>query len=191
MKGRLILTLGGSRSGKSEFAEKIAGLLGERVVYIATAAVLDGEMAERVRLHRARRPLTWETVEEEKNILDVLERGREGDVFLIDCAAVWITNLLLDRDLPRPGAGWGEKEVYITEQLNSLADAVKKGVHLVIVSSEAGMGIVPEHPFGRLFRDVLGKANQLLAAKADRVFFVVAGLPLELKSLSEVMLKDK
>ncbi len=183
MKGQLILVLGGSRSGKSEFAEKVAGRLGGRVIYIATAAVRDEEMAERVKLHRTRRPPSWETVEEEKNVLDILDTGREGDIFLLDCATFWITNLLLDEDLPRPGSGPAEKEAYIMGQVLRLADTVKKGIHLIIVSNEVGLGLVPEYPLGRAFRDLAGKVNQVLAAEAEQVYFTIAGLPLEIKSL--------
>lgn len=184
MRGKLILTLGGSRSGKSEFAEKIAGRMGERVIYIATAAVRDGEMAERVRLHRERRPQSWETVEEEKNVLEVLGKGRKGDVFLLDCATIWITNLLLDESLPEPGAKPAEKNAYIMEQAARLADTVETGTHLIVVSNEVGLGLVPEYPLGRVFRDLAGKVNQLLASKANQVYFTVAGLPLEIKSLA-------
>ncbi|MCL6634180.1 MAG: bifunctional adenosylcobinamide kinase/adenosylcobinamide-phosphate guanylyltransferase [Peptococcaceae bacterium] len=182
MKGKLILVLGGSRSGKSRFAEQMAGRLGGRVVYIATAAVRDGEMAERVRLHRARRPRWWETVEEEKNILGVLGQAGRGDVFLLDCVTLWLTNLLLDEDIPSPGAGRAEKEAYIVEQAMRLADTVHTGAHLILVSNEVGLGLVPEYPLGRAFRDLAGKVNQELAARADQVFFTVAGIPLEIKS---------
>lgn len=182
MKGRLILVLGGSRSGKSEFAEKMALNLGKRVIYVATAAVRDEEMADRVRLHRARRPAHWETVEEEKALLGVLGRGQPGEVFLLDCATVWITNLLLDDSIPVPGAGLQEKNDYILEQSILLAETVKTGAHLIIVSSEVGLGLVPEYPLGRVFRDIAGMVNQALAERADQVYFTVAGIPLELKS---------
>lgn len=184
MRGKLILALGGSRSGKSEFAEKIALGLGERVIYIATAAVRDQEMEERVRLHRGRRPSTWETVEEEKNILNVLEKGRAGDVFLLDCITVWITNLLLDEGTPGKDSEPAEKAAWILDCVARLSNAVEKGLHLVVVSNEVGLGLVPEYPLGRVFRDLAGKVNQVLAAKADQVFFTVAGLPLEIKSLA-------
>lgn len=184
MRGKLILTLGGSRSGKSELAEKIAGHLGERVTYIATAALRDDEMKERVMLHRERRPKSWKTVEEEKNILMKLEKGREGDVFLLDCATLWVTNLLLDESLPEPGAKPGQKEAYIIEQATRLADIVETGAHLIVVSSEVGLGLIPEYALGRAFRDMAGKVNQLLASKADEVYFTIAGIPLEIKSLA-------
>lgn len=183
------MVLGGSRSGKSQFAEEIAGQMGGRVIYIATAAVRDGEMTERVRLHRERRPQSWETVEEEKNVPGILGKGREGDVFLLDCATLWITNLLLDESLPKPGATPAEKNAYVVEQAARLADTVESGAHLIIVSNEIGLGLVPEHPLGRVFRDLAGKVNQVLAAKADQVYFTVAGLPLEIKSLARTKME--
>lgn len=173
MRGKLILVLGGSRSGKSEFAEKIAGSLGGRVFYVATATVRDKEMADRIRLHKERRPQSWKTIEEEKDVLSVLKKGRQGDVYLLDCLTVWLTNLLLE----------SKKEAYILEQAVGIASSVKNGIHLVIVSSEVGMGIVPESPLGRIFRDMAGKVNQLFAAKADQVYFTIAGIPVEIKSL--------
>ncbi len=182
MIGKLILTLGGSRSGKSELAERIAGCMGERVTYIATAAVGDGEIAERVRLHKVRRPRLWMTVEEEKDIINVIENGSEGDIFLVDCITVWITNLLLDETLTKL---YKEKqEAYILEKVSLLTRTVERGVHLVVVSNEVGLGIVPEYPIGRSFRDLSGKANQILAARADQVYFSIAGITLDLKSLA-------
>ncbi len=182
MKGKLVLVLGGSRSGKSEFAESIAGQMGGSVTYIATTAVRDREMADRVILHRARRPQHWGTVEEEKDVSRVVSNGREGDVFLLDCVTVWITNLILDNQLTEQDLKAGEKERYVMEKVFQLADAVENGAHLILVSNEVGLGLVPEYPLGRLFRDLAGKVNQVLAAKADQVYFVVAGLPLEIKS---------
>lgn len=178
------MVLGGSRSGKSEFAERIAEYLGKRVVYIATAAIRDHEMAERVRIHRERRPESWVTVEEEKDFLWTLEKGQEGDVFLLDCATLWVTNMLLAENLPRTGAKQEEKEAYILEQANRLADTVEKGAHLIVVASEVGLGLVPDYSLGRVFRDTAGKVNQLLASKSDEVYFTIAGIPLEMKSLA-------
>lgn len=182
MKGKLVLVLGGSRSGKSEFAESIAGQMGGCVTYIATTAVRDEEMAERVKLHRMRRPQDWKTVEEEKDVLRVVSNGKEGDVFLLDCVTVWITNLILDNQLTGHDSKTAEKEHYIMDQVIRLAAAVERGIHLILVSNEVGLGLVPEYQLGRVFRDLAGRVNQALAAKADQVYFTVAGLPLEIKS---------
>ncbi|MDD4237149.1 MAG: bifunctional adenosylcobinamide kinase/adenosylcobinamide-phosphate guanylyltransferase [Desulfotomaculaceae bacterium] len=184
MKGKLILVLGGARSGKSELAEKIASQLGGPVKYIATATVQDLEMAERVTLHQGRRPASWLTVEEPTNILEVLKRGQRGDVYLLDCVTLWLTNLLLEENLPRCGATTAEKKDYILEQATAVAETICQGQHLIVVSSEVGLGLVPEYPIGREFRDLAGKVNQTLASKADQVYLTIAGLPLEIKSLA-------
>jgi adenosylcobinamide kinase/adenosylcobinamide-phosphate guanylyltransferase len=189
MKGKMILVLGGARSGKSDFAERQAVQLGKRVVYIATSAVKDGEMAERVQKHQARRPASWETVEEEKNVIDVIRRGHKGDVYLLDCVTLWITNLILDECTPLPDAPASyedvpvssEKEAWILKQANLLGDSVSNGADLIVVSNETGLGLVPEYPLGRVFRDLTGKVNQILASKAEEVYFVIAGLPLRIK----------
>jgi len=184
MKGKLILVLGGARSGKSELAEKIASQLGGPIIYIATATVRDPEMTDRIKLHQARRPASWSTVEEPTNILQVLQQGQRGDVFLLDCVTLWLTNLLLGENLPCNEASTAEKQDYILAQAEAAAETVSQGQHLIIVSSEVGLGLVPEYPLGRAFRDLAGKVNQTLASKADQVYFTIAGLPLEIKSLA-------
>ncbi|TEB16637.1 Bifunctional adenosylcobalamin biosynthesis protein CobP [Pelotomaculum sp. FP] len=190
MKGKLILVLGGARSGKSELAENIASRLGGAVKYIATATIQDPEMAERVKLHQGRRPASWLTFEEPTNILGVLKNGKQGDVFLLDCATLWLTNLLLAENLPRCGAATAEKQEYILGQAQAAAETIHQGHHLIIVSSEVGLGLVPDYPLSRTFRDLAGKVNQLLASKADQVYLTIAGLPLEIKSLAEQKWSD-
>lgn len=181
-----MLVLGGARSGKSEFAEKIAERTGKRMTYIATAAIRDEEMAERVKLHQKRRPNSWITVEEEKDILGVLDRGGKADVFLLDCATVWLTNLLLEQQHTETDAALDKKEALILELVAGLAQTVENGLDLIVVSNEVGLGIVPEHPLGRTFRDLAGKANQVLASKADSVYLVVAGIPLVIKGERQI-----
>jgi len=182
MKGKFVLVLGGSRSGKSEYAEEIAGRSGKRIIYIATAAVHDDEMAERVKIHQKRRPQNWVTVEEEKDVLDVLSQGGEGDTFLLDCATLWLTNLLLEQQNSEMLIAPSDKETQILAQVARLSETVDNGADLIVVSSEVGLGLIPEHPLGRVFRDLAGKANQLLASRADSVYLLVAGIPMEIKS---------
>lgn len=182
MRGKLTLVLGGARSGKSEFAEKMAERSGKNIIYIATAAVRDEEMAERVKLHRKRRPENWVTVEEEIDVLGVLSRGGKGDVFLLDCATIWLTNLLLNEQ--HSGNERDRNGTRVLEEVARLTETVDKGLDLIVVSNEVGLGVVPEHPLGRLFRDLAGRANQVMAAKADNVYLVVAGIPMEIKSES-------
>ena len=185
MQGKLILMLGGSRSGKSGAAEQLAKKMGEKIVYIASAAALDEEMLRRVKKHRAVRPKHWRTVEETHEIAQVLrDSERAADVFLFDCLTLWISNLLLDESL-MGGKSDDEKEAYVIDKVDELARvALSVPAHLLVVSSEVGQGIVPEYPISRLYRDIVGLANQTLAGYADEVYLTVAGIPVELKSLA-------
>ncbi len=167
------MVIGGARSGKSSFAEKLAAAAGEDVVYVATAGVYDDEMAERVKQHRLRRPVGWRTVEETHSLTGVLLSLPRGAVVLIDCLTLWMSNLLLD----------DKKEKYIIDQARVMVQVARdRELHLLMVSNEVGCGLVPEYELGRVFRDIAGRVNQLLAELSDRVIYVVAGLPLELKS---------
>lgn len=181
MKGKLSLVLGGSRSGKSQFAEEIATRSDKRVTYIATAAIFDEEMAARVKLHRERRAKDWLTIEEERNVLEVLNQGGEGDIFLLDCATVWLSNLLFYQQSLAPNTPAQAIEKQLMAMVTDLTETTKSGLDLIVVSNEIGLGVVPEHYLGRLFRDLAGKANQLLATRADSVYLVVAGIPMEIK----------
>ncbi|MFZ5647040.1 MAG: bifunctional adenosylcobinamide kinase/adenosylcobinamide-phosphate guanylyltransferase [Bacillota bacterium] len=183
---KVVLVLGGSRSGKSLFAERLAARMGGPVTYMATLDAGDGEMERRVAAHRERRPAEWITVEETRNIPGkVLEAGKGSGVLLVDCVTGWLSNLLLDGDLPRPGSSGAEKEVYIESRVKELAAAVRQcRSSVVLVSNEVGMGMVPPYPLGRIFRDIAGNANRILALAADEVYLVVAGLAVEIKSLA-------
>jgi len=166
---RLMLVLGGARSGKSRFAETAIESAGGGL-YLATATVGDAEMAERIRLHRARRGARWTTIEEPLEIAAaVLAASHPGRPVLVDCLTLWLSNVMLaERD---PGA---ECE----RLLSALADA--RGP-VVLVANEVGLGIVPENALARAFRDHAGRLNQRVAALADRVVFLAAGLPMLLK----------
>jgi len=185
-RGKFILVLGGARSGKSEFAENLANDLAPSVTYVATAAAGDGEMTRRIENHRSRRPPGWKTVEETHLLPEVLrEHGSTPGVVLVDCLTVWLTNLLLDESIPYPGAPDEAKEDFITSKVSELANrALECRAHVLLVANEVGMGIVPAYPLGRLFRDVAGRANRHLAGMADEVYFVAAGLALEMKSIA-------
>jgi adenosylcobinamide kinase/adenosylcobinamide-phosphate guanylyltransferase len=165
-----ILVLGGARSGKSRHAEMLAAGSGLRRVYVATAQAFDDEMVERVRLHRERRGQGWESLEEPLKLLQALEKAASPAHFvLVDCVTLWVTNLMLaDADV--------EAEVEaLCAAVPSLAGTV------CFVSNEVGLGIVPDNALARRFRDLAGIANQRLAAVCDRVTFIAAGLPLQLK----------
>lgn len=182
--GKLVLFLGGARSGKSRMAEELALETGGPVAYIATASVLDDEMARRVALHQERRPAHWVTVEETVDLAGALERVPQNVVtVVIDCLTIWLTNKLLARyDDALSLAEYGEIEDEIRAELARFCVAAhQKPYRTVVVSNEVGCGIVPELPLGRLFRDIAGRANQQMAKEADAVYFAVAGYPLQVK----------
>ena len=170
---RTLLVLGGARSGKSRYAQQQAEALaasGRELVYVATAQALDDEMAERVARHRAERDARWRTVEEPLDLASALirERGAER-IVLVDCLTLWASNLMFaDRDV----------EADLARVVEALTDASGP---ILLVSNEVGLGIVPDNPMARRFRDIAGTINQAIAAAASEVVFVAAGLPLPLK----------
>ncbi len=167
---KIVLVLGGARSGKSRFAETMLRDSGLEVHYLATAEALDGEMDERIAHHRASRPAEWMTHEEPLDLpgklADVAAPGRG---ILVDCLTLWLTNLMMaERDVE---AAIGE--------LAAICPSLSGRV--VFVSNEVGLGIVPEHRMARDFRDHAGRLHQTIAALADEVYFIAAGLPLKMK----------
>ncbi|AMB78682.1 MULTISPECIES: bifunctional adenosylcobinamide kinase/adenosylcobinamide-phosphate guanylyltransferase [Pseudomonas] len=168
----LQLILGGARSGKSRLAEKLAAGSGLAVTYIATSQPLDGEMNERVRHHRERRPGHWALVEEPVELARVLRDNARADSFLlVDCLTLWLTNLLLLEDPQRLSA---ERDAL----LECLAELPGE---IVLVSNETGMGVVPLGELTRRYVDEAGWLHQALAERCQRVVLTVAGLPLTLK----------
>ena len=183
--GKIILVTGGARSGKSEVAEQLADAYSGRVTYLATAGVYDDEMSHRVEKHRERRPNHWVTVEETHWLARALMAVPQGSCVLVDCLTLWITNLLLDESLPPQGAVETDQEEYIiSETVRVLETARSRELMLILVSNQVGCGVVPDNRLGRLFRDVAGRVNRQVAALADRVYLVTAGIPVELKSLA-------
>ncbi|MFT8417973.1 MAG: bifunctional adenosylcobinamide kinase/adenosylcobinamide-phosphate guanylyltransferase [Acetobacter sp.] len=168
-----LLVLGGARSGKSRFAESALTALPGPWVYLATGRAFDDEMRARIAQHRsARGQAGWHTVEEPLNVADVLHQHSATPV-LLDCLTLWLTNLLLDeRDVEGP-----------TQAL--LASLTARTAPTVLVGNEVGLGIVPQSPLGRRFRDEAGLLHQRLAACVGKVVFVAAGLPLVLKNMGE------
>ena len=170
---RIILVTGGARSGKSRFAERLALTFGTPLGYLATCESLDTEMDERVERHRKRRGLEWMTIEEPLRLTEMLAAndGRYRAV-LVDCVTLWLSNLLLAHEKPER----------VMATVRELVEAAPKFVTpLIFVTNEVGMGIVPENRLARVFRDLAGEANELLATAADEVHVVFAGLPLRLK----------
>ena len=182
---KVILVTGGARSGKSEVAEQLAAAFSGRVIYLATAGVNDDEMIHRVEKHQERRPEYWVTVEETHWLAQALMDVPSGSCVLVDCLTLWVTNLLLDDSLPPQGAADDNKEEYIiNETVRALETARSRELTLILVSNQVGCGVVPDNRLGRLFRDVAGRVNQQVAALADQVYLVTAGIPVELKSVA-------
>lgn len=181
-KAKITLVTGGARSGKSAFAEQTVRSSGLPVTYIATAEVYDDEMRKRVELHKLRRPPSWGTWEGTPEAL-AEELSSMSGCFLMDCLTMWLTRLIFedDRCEKAPENEWHERENEIIELLKSLCASVAPGSHLVMVTNETGMGIVPDNRLSRRFRDLQGRANQTVAAMADEVVFVVSGCPMWVK----------
>ncbi|MEG0245442.1 MAG: bifunctional adenosylcobinamide kinase/adenosylcobinamide-phosphate guanylyltransferase [Pseudomonas sp.] len=166
------LILGGARSGKSRLAEQLASDSGLPVTYIATSEPLDGEMNERVRLHRQRRPAEWGLIEEPLALATVLRReAAEGRCLLVDCLTLWLTNLLML-----------DNEQRLAEERDALLDCLEQLPGTVIlVSNETGLGVVPMGELTRRYVDQAGWLHQAVAVRCQRVVLTVAGLPLMLK----------
>jgi len=165
----LTLVLGGARSGKSRHAEALVTALPQPWLYVATGEPRDNEMAARIAEHRARRVADWQTIEAPRDLAAALAVAPAGAAVLIDCLTLWLTNVML------AGADV-EGEIIQLEQ----ALIGRKGP-VILVANEVGLGIVPDNALARRFRDVAGRLNQRLAALADRVILLVAGIPVEVK----------
>lgn len=166
-----VLVLGGARSGKTGFAERLAMRAGESPLYLATARALDAEMRERVRLHQQQRHKRFATLEEPIALTTALKAAAKShDVILVDCLTLWITNLL----------GTNHDVAAAVEELATTLPMIESS-QVILVSNEVGLGIVPDNPLARTFRDLVGAAHQRLAQICTDVHFVVAGLPMTLK----------
>lgn len=176
--GRLLLVTGGARGGKSSFALERARASGDSVLFIATGVATDAEMADRIARHRAQRPPTWTTLEARYDLAPALRAAWRGQqCVLVDDLGTLVGNLLIERS-----AG----EAQVQAELEGLLEARAAGPYdLVVVTQEVGLGLVPPTELGRQFRDLLGLANRALAAAADEVVLLVAGIPLPLKGSSK------
>ena len=203
MAEKFILILGGVRSGKSRFAQSMAAKLGEKVLFVATGEPLDEEMALRIEEHKRIRPKNWRTLEIDIKVGQKLkERIEDVDVVLLDCLTLLVSNILtkqggasschsegakrpknLAQDRLREAISEAEKQVMA--EMEDLIECIERYEgSFIVVSNEVGLGLVPESKLGRVYRDLLGKANQLLAQRADEVYFMAAGIPVKLKGAS-------
>jgi adenosylcobinamide kinase/adenosylcobinamide-phosphate guanylyltransferase len=175
----IILVTGGCRSGKSDYAQRLAESISASRLYVATSPVTDEEMRRRIELHRqSRRGRGWETVEEEIDLTGVFRRHAEYDTVLVDCITLWVNNAMYRAE--QEGREISETE--IAEKCREMLDAVEsRSGSVIFVTNEVGMGIVPENAMARHYRDLIGRANRVIADRAATVTLLVSGIPLTLK----------
>ncbi|MGL4307659.1 MAG: bifunctional adenosylcobinamide kinase/adenosylcobinamide-phosphate guanylyltransferase [Cetobacterium sp.] len=185
--GRITYITGGSRSGKSSFAEKKILESERKKIYIATALVFDDEMKSRVAKHKSQRGENWKTLEAYKNLKNILMENSSGDeIILLDCLTNMVTNNMImeeeiDWDTISP-MKVDEIEEKIKKELLEFIDYIDKSEYqLIVVSNEIGMGLVPAYALGRYFRDICGRMNQIVAEKSQEAYFVVSGIPMKIK----------
>ncbi len=173
--------LGGARSGKSSYAEKLTTEYGGNVLYVATAQAWDDEMATRIATHQAERPAHWRTLEAPKQTGRAITTALTPatDVVLLDCLTLLASNVIIQ--LSEPIAVAEATKVLMDEVEELLAAYQQSHCAWVVVSNEVGLGVVPPYPLGRVYRDALGRANQRMAAAADKVVFMVSGLAMVVK----------
>lgn len=174
----ITLILGGARSGKSSFAEQVARESGKSVLFIATAAAGDEEMAQRINKHKASRPVDWQTLELPQEIGNKL-KAPIADVVIVDCITLLVSNIFLSFSEETPVD-------VVMNKMNGEIDGLiaaqaRLGGRWLVISNEVGLGVVPSYPSGRIYRDALGFANQALARAAQRVILMVAGIPMIIK----------
>jgi adenosylcobinamide kinase / adenosylcobinamide-phosphate guanylyltransferase len=167
----IIFVTGGARSGKSTFALNLARATNEAVTFIATAQAFDEEMTERIARHQLERPQDWTTIEAPTDVPTALEQVKTR-VIILDCLSLLVSNLMLEN--------FNEAEILKRIEI-TLEIANTRDLKLIFVTNEVGSGIVPDYPLGRVFRDVLGRANQMVAAASSEAYLLVAGLALKLK----------
>ncbi len=177
MAKKSIFILGGARSGKSHFAQQLAGKLGDKVLFVATGEALDEEMQARIAEHKKARPKSWRTLEISTGIGKEIEKQiGDAEVVIIDCLTLLVSNLLHDEP------AYPEAEKRVTTEIDELLACMDKlDASFIIVPNEVGMGLVPETRLGRIYRDLLGKANRLIAQHTNEIYFMVAGMPIEVK----------
>jgi adenosylcobinamide kinase/adenosylcobinamide-phosphate guanylyltransferase len=182
--GKLTFILGGARSGKSHYAQRLAEKRGGRVTFLATATAGDDEMQARIAQHRSERPSSWRTREIPHSIAAALQESPlQGDVVLLDCVTLLVSNVLLLEE--------SDASARVEAEIDGLLAAIQNSAaEWIVVSNEVGLGLVPPTPLGRIYRDLLGRANHTLVARADKVLWMVAGIPVPIEQFRENDLID-
>jgi adenosylcobinamide kinase/adenosylcobinamide-phosphate guanylyltransferase len=172
--GKIQFILGGARSGKSNYAVKLAKESNKKTAFIATCPYYDEDMEERISLHKQERPSGWTTYEEFKDLAPLLEKidqDQDFGIIIVDCLTLFISNLLLDEF----------EEDYIKVKITNILNVLRKTKYdSIIVANEVGLSVVPESKLGRKFRDIAGRTNQLVAQNSTETVFMIAGKPLKL-----------
>lgn len=184
---KIVLVTGGTRSGKSGHAEFLAKESGKDITYIATSIPLGEEMEDRIKKHREARPSLWPTLEMYKDIAEVVEKEENDNTcYLLDCVTIMTTNLMFeDTDVDWDSVSRDyidDIETKIKQEFIDLMKVVRDcNKDIIFVTNELGMGIVPANKLSRIFRDIAGSVNQLIAREADEVYFCVSGIPTKIK----------
>ncbi|MFZ5965604.1 MAG: bifunctional adenosylcobinamide kinase/adenosylcobinamide-phosphate guanylyltransferase [Bacillota bacterium] len=187
MDGKITLVTGGARSGKSSFSEELVKKSSLKAAYLATAIPFDEGMKDRIKKHQMSRPQEWTTYEGFRDMYLLIPKiAKEHKIILLDCVTIMVTNLMFEHK----NVDWNKVsyetvdqiEASIREQFQMLIQVIRQHqVHIIMVTNELGMGIVPENRLSRIFRDIAGRINQMIAQEADEVYLVVSGLPVKLK----------
>lgn len=187
----MIFVIGGARSGKSSFAEEKTKELQENldtnVLYVATSIPFDDDMKDRVQKHKDSRPSTWHTLEQYKGFKSMrdTEAFKQSNVILLDCMTLMVSNLLLENNVDFDTVPRSEVDIMEANIVNEIREFIsickENNKQLVIVANEVGLGVVPPYRLGNIFRDIAGRANQLIARESEEVFLLTAGIPLKIK----------
>ena len=185
MKSTIILCSGGARSGKSEFAERLALATKGLKAYVATGQAFDEEMVDRIKKHQERRGKIWNNFEVPLHLADEWENiSQSADVILIDCLTMFTTNHMMAYGSIRGQEDANRLEQTILSELNLLLDSIQscEGKTVIFVTNEIGLGIVPDNKLARYFRDIAGRVNRAVASVADKLYLTISGVTIELKS---------
>ena len=185
MKSQIILCSGGARSGKSEFAERLALATKGQKAYVATGQAFDEEMVDRIKKHQERRGKIWNNFEVPLHLADEWENiSQSADVILIDCLTMFTTNHMMAYGSIRSQEDANRLEQTILSELDTLLDSIQscEGKTVIFVTNEIGLGIVPDNKLARYFRDIAGRVNRAVASVADKLYLTISGVTIELKS---------